>query len=273
MSSETTLACAARPYRGGPADDDRKPAEWLRIELQDPDCVAFGVLEPRGRPTANIGDAVDRLQPREVVLLEYNATGPQLRNRRPGIGHAQTHLRVAASVGIRCRVDAERGVAEREEGSALPRFARNRPDFRGVELGCPRHVYGRQGRVSRRTFKHWCPPSADWESHNTAVRRPPSGVGAASVARCPGGGERNATHARTHLSTPVPTSCGRTSSNSAGRTATNRASARIRCQPSQGTFRDVWPEWRRGSVFASARTPQRAQSAFLLHPALNDGTL
>src|SRR5438132_8218420 len=170
MSSETTLACAARPYRGGPADDDRKPAEWLRIELQDPDCVAFGVLEPRGRPTANIGDAVDRLQPREVVLLEYNATGPQLRNRRPGIGHAQTHLRVAASVGIRCRVDAERGVAEREEGSALPRFARNRPDFRGVELGCPRHVYGRQGRVSRRTFKHWCPPSADWESHNTAVR-------------------------------------------------------------------------------------------------------
>ena len=70
------LACAVRPYRGG------RPAEWtmtvylrwLRVELHDPDGVALGVLEPRGRPNANIGDAVHGLQPRKVVLLEYNAT-------------------------------------------------------------------------------------------------------------------------------------------------------------------------------------------------------
>jgi hypothetical protein len=47
---------------------------WLQVELQDPDGVALGVLEPRGRPAANIRDAVDGLQPRKVVLLEDDAT-------------------------------------------------------------------------------------------------------------------------------------------------------------------------------------------------------
>lgn len=47
---------------------------WLKVELHDPDDVVLGVLEPGGRHAADIRDALDGLQPREVVLLEDDAT-------------------------------------------------------------------------------------------------------------------------------------------------------------------------------------------------------
>src|ERR1044072_690024 len=74
---ETTrlrYATTARPARSWACLDQRGGLGRTRLlTLQDPERVAVRVNDPRGAGKADVGDSVDRLQARQVVVLDLHA--------------------------------------------------------------------------------------------------------------------------------------------------------------------------------------------------------
>src|SRR5918994_6511797 len=91
--------------------------------------VSLAVPEPR-RPLADaalgrvvardLGDAVNGIQARQVVLLEYDSVVSQLRDRRLDVVDAPRHLGVGAGCAARRLEDRELAVA-----AAVPKPSRS----------------------------------------------------------------------------------------------------------------------------------------------------
>src|SRR5439155_24546962 len=73
-----------------------------RTDCQD---VAIQVLEPGALLLAHVRDAIHGLQPGEVVLLERDATVPQLLDRRRQVVDLEGHARRLVRPGELGRVD------------------------------------------------------------------------------------------------------------------------------------------------------------------------
>ena len=104
-------------------------------------AIALAVAEPRGalaralaRVVAlDVGDAVDRLQAREVVLLEHHAAAPQLGDGGLDVVDLPAHLRVLARRGAGRLEQRELAAAAAVEQAAGPLLDRLEPELLGVE--------------------------------------------------------------------------------------------------------------------------------------------
>src|SRR5437764_7227740 len=116
---------------------------WARLadRLPQPEEVALAVAEP-GPPLSgplarivarDLGDAVDRREPRQVDLLEDHAATPELRGRRLDVVHLEPHLREARRRLTGRREQGELAARAPIEEPALALLARLEPELLRVE--------------------------------------------------------------------------------------------------------------------------------------------
>src|SRR5207248_6862486 len=82
----------SHPVRQGPPAFGAPPARL--DELAERQEIAFTVTEPGGLLVSEIGDAIDRFESGKVILLEADATVPEIRDGGRDVLHKPGHLGV-----------------------------------------------------------------------------------------------------------------------------------------------------------------------------------
>src|SRR5216684_3246097 len=131
--------------------------------LDDGDHVALAVLEPGGLCSPALGNAVDRLEARRIVLFKDHAPRSKILDLAGDVVNLEAHLGVLPRWRARALKDQEpvaaRDLVEQEGRQAL----RALPDWRepqlvSVEGFCPSQVCRRQRRIHPRVLEHAIPP-------------------------------------------------------------------------------------------------------------------